>query len=121
MQLISAPTYWKLPQVWVAVSQVWPALQHAEQPQSVSPPVHSATQLSFTQMSPQPQGGLQDCGAQLPLSQNSPAPQLPFMQVPLQPSLAPQAFPVQSGVQQLPLTHSPVAQLQVPWQPLVPQ
>jgi hypothetical protein len=102
----------------VAGLQVCPLLQQAEQPQSVSLPVHRATQLWFTQIWPQPQAGLQVCETHLPLSQVSFAGQLPILHVPLQPSLAPQAAPAQSGVQQLLLTHtSPVAQGQALPQP----
>lgn len=95
-------------------------MQHALQPQAAWLEEHSATQLLATQIWLQPQGGLHTSGWQVPWLQNSSLGHVPWVQVPPQPSLAPQAAPAQLGVQQVPLTHSPAEHEQVPPQPSEP-
>jgi len=101
----------------VVGSQLWSCVQQAEQPHWVWVASQRGTQTPPTQMSPQPQGGLQSWSSHTPLTQTWPVGHVP-LQTPLQPSLSPQAAPVQSGLQQLcPMQVEPLGQPQVPLQP----
>lgn len=79
--------------------QLSPLTQQLPQPQRVSPGPQAATQRPETQDSPQPHAGVQGLGAQVPASQNSPAPQRPSHNPP-HPSGVPQvALGAQLGTQ----------------------
>lgn len=73
--------------------QVWLAPQHEVQPQRVSPEPHSGTQVLPLRILPQGQVTF----LQTPLEQYCPAEQAPVLQIPPQPSEAPQALLVQLG------------------------
>ena len=88
----------------VAGLQAVPAPQHEEQPQRLVPAEHRSTHVPPAQVWPQPQAELHVAVTQVPLEQFFHAGQLPLRQVPLQPSLPPQAAPLQLGWQaQVPL------------------
>ncbi len=87
-------------------TQCVPEPQHAEQPHSASSGGHSGWQLPLIQVSPHPQGGVQTFGTQTYLCielsnwHMVPGSMHCVLHVPPQPSSAPHALPVQSGLQQ---------------------